>query len=188
MRPRREYPDPVKRPLIIVAIVLAVGLLAAAVYAAVSSDADTQIDESPSPSATAVSDQPSATPSASPSTPSPSPSVTASTTSEPPNVPTIPGAAAVVTLATWQSEPDVLLVGGFVSGVIEDGGVCKFTVSASDTGAVSSVEATGVVNVDSTSCGSHEVAAPTSQSGEFSVTMSYTNEVGTVSSSPRQVD
>lgn len=93
---------------------------------------------------------------------------------------TIPGASAVLTLATWDAGR--VLVGGFVTGVMEDGGACLFTVAAVDTGAVMSAETQGVMNVDSTSCGSHQVEAPTSQTGEYRVRMVYTNSTGKATS------
>jgi hypothetical protein len=100
----------------------------------------------------------------------------------------IPGAAAVVTLGTYDASKAVVVVGGFVSGVKEDGGTCTFTVTATDTGASASLKSTGAFNVDSTTCGSHEIGAPKSKTGAYSVTLKYSNAVGAVTSSPVPVE
>lgn len=101
---------------------------------------------------------------------------------------TIPGAVAVVTLAVWDARGGVVLVGGFVSGIAEDGGTCRFTVSAMDTGDVKTIEVSAAMNVDTTTCGSHEVGAPASQTAEYTVKMEYTNAIGSASSSPIPVE
>lgn len=71
---------------------------------------------------------------------------------------------------------------------MEDGGTCTFVVTATDTGASTSLESSGAFNVDSTSCGSHEVGAPESKTGAYSVTLTYANDVGAVTSSPVPVE
>ncbi len=71
---------------------------------------------------------------------------------------------------------------------MEDGGTCTFTVTAQDTGATTTFESTGAFNVDSTTCGSHEVGAPASKTGAYSVTLDYSNATGAVKSSPVPVE
>lgn len=149
------------------------------------------VDGAPTPSVTATASHVA--------TPTPTPSPTQSETPQPshatsdpdpasPSQPVIPGAAAVVTLASLDSSKAVVVVGGFVSGVMEDGGTCTFTVTAADTGASVTFKSTGAFNVDSTTCGSHDVGAPASKSGAYSVTLEYTNAVGAVTSSPVSVE
>ena len=94
----------------------------------------------------------------------------------------------MVTLASQGTKNGVVVVGGYVSGVMEDGGVCTFTVTATDTGESATLESTGAFNVDSTTCGSHEVRAPASKSGAYFVTLKYTNAVGVVTSSDVPVE
>lgn len=127
---------------------------------------------------------PTATKSEAPQSPHPTPQPASS----PPSQPVIPGAAAVVTLASYDKSKAAVVVGGFVSGVIEDGGTCTFTVTATDTGASTTLTSTGAINVDSTTCGSREVAAPDSKSGAYTVTLEYSNAVGAVTSSPVPVE
>ncbi|MCB2413604.1 hypothetical protein LGT39_12195 [Demequina sp. TTPB684] len=95
---------------------------------------------------------------------------------------TIPGATVVITIATISGEPASILVGGFVSGIAEDGGQCRFVVTATDTGETASVEVPGSLNVDSTTCGSHEVFPPGSAAGEYTVRLEYSNDIGAASS------
>jgi len=142
---------------------------------------------SPSPSVEATATMtiaPSATISEAPRSPTATPHPDHSSLSQP----VIPGAAAVVTLASYDTSTAGVMVGGFVSGVMEDGGTCTFTVTATDTGASATLESTGALNVDSTTCGSHEIGAPTSKSGAYSVTLKYSNAVGAVTSSPVPVE
>ena len=136
-----------------------------------------------------------ASPSATPTAPSPTPSVPPVTppaepgeTPAAPSTPVIPGAVAVVTLASYDAGAGVVTVGGFVSGLMEDGGACTFTVTAADTGATATFDTAGSMNVDSTTCGSHEIGAPNSSSKSFSVTLTYVNGVGAVTSSTTPVE
>lgn len=130
---------------------------------------------SPSPAPTDATDEP-----VSPSEPVP-------TTGAPePSEPTIPGASAALTLATVDGSTGDILVGGFVSGVLEDGGACTFTVTAKTGGASALAETVGSGNVDSTTCGSAVVEPPAA--GPWTVVLTYKNSQGSVSSTPVDVD
>jgi cytoskeletal protein RodZ len=170
---------------IVVGALLALAAVVAIVVWLVTRDTDAAPEspstspsvESPSPTPSATDDDVSPSPSPSDNGPSPDPDddpVDEGASS------TIPGASAVLTLATWDAGS--VLVGGFVTGVMEDGGACVFTVTAVDTGAVTSYETQGSLNVDSTTCGSHQLEAPTSQTGEYRVRMMYTNSTGKATS------
>lgn len=158
----------------------------AAVVAALSGRDHPDAVASPSSSAsatpaTAATTSPSASPSPT-ATAAPTPSATASAQpTGPAPVPTIPGAAAVVTLASYDSSRAVVVVGGFVSGILEDGGTCTFTVTAQQSGATTTVSSVGAINVDSTTCGSQE-ATPPSSSGSWAVTLTYSDGQGAVTS------
>lgn len=95
---------------------------------------------------------------------------------------TITGASSVVTLASLDPQAGTIVVGGFVTGVLEDGGACVFTVLANDTGDTREVRTEGAVNVDSTTCGSRELEKPHSPTNDYSVTLEYTSSLGTARS------
>ena len=175
-----------RRTLIVLGLVLAVGGLA--LFATVwltSGDAPTQVDRSLVPSAV----EPVALEPTSDVTPTPEHSVATSASSEPAPVdganedrPTLPGVAAVVTIAQYDAATAQVLVGGFVSGVIEDGGTCTFVVTVADSDKSSTFQVAATANVDSTTCGSHSVGAPVAGAGEYYVMMEYSNQSGTVKS------
>lgn len=132
-------------------------------------------------------------------TASPSPSASASgyptvepgdngQTSSPPSVPTLIGASAQVSLATVDPSTGGLLVGGFVTGVFEDGGECTFSVQPKAGGESQVVRTTGVANVDSTSCGSATIDASKVTSGTYTVVLTYRNDEGRVASAPATVE
>lgn len=179
-----------KRPVVVtVGVLLGVGALALALWWLLMREEATL---APAPS-NEPSTSPTVTVSVTPTEteePTPTPS---DTTAEPDPQPTqaapdlaarsnIPGASAILTLASWDANTRTVLVGGFISGVIEDGGKCRFIVTAADTGAERSVESVGAFNVDSTTCGSHDVELPSSQNGQIQVRLVYSNNTGTAMS------
>jgi len=143
---------------------------------------------SPSPSMVAT---PSASPSATPNSPSPAPSVEPGNTgqpSSPRSVPTLKGASAQVSLAAVDPSTGGLIVGGFVTGVLEDGGECTFAVTPPSGGAPQLVRTTGIANVDSTSCGTALIDARRVMSGTYTVVLTYLNDEGRVVSAPAKVE
>lgn len=80
--------------------------------------------------------------------------------------------SARITLATVDPETGDLLVGGFVSGVIEDGGDCQFIVTGGSGESVT-IHNTGVVNNGSTSCGSTTVTKSRVPAGSSTVVLRY---------------
>lgn len=81
---------------------------------------------------------------------------------------------AHITLATADPDSGGLLVGGFVSGVSQDGGACQFVITPSS-GAGITVDSVGVENGSTTSCGSQVVPRASVPPGEYSVVLKYSN-------------
>lgn len=79
-------------------------------------------------------------------------------------------------------------MGGFVTGVFEDGGECTFTVTPSSGSAPQYVRTTGIANVDSTSCGTALIDASRLTSGTYTVVLTYRNDEGRVASAPAKVE
>jgi len=80
--------------------------------------------------------------------------------------------SARLTIVNFDTASSGLLVGGFVSGVIESGGDCQFVVTRDD-GSEYIVRTVGVENVSSTSCGSTLVPAEAVPSGNYVVELRY---------------
>jgi hypothetical protein len=165
---------------VVLLVIVAAAIVIATKWASGSSSPAASASESPSSSALPSSQtQPSPV-----SVPAPDPSVEPVETSVPatsgPDGPssTIPGASAVVTLASLDPQSGTVVVGGFVTGVLEDGGTCVFTVLANDTGEAREVRTEGAMNVDSTTCGSRELEKPHSPTDDYSVTLEYTSSLG----------
>lgn len=81
-----------------------------------------------------------------------------------------------------------LIVGGFVTGVLEDDRECAFTAAPTNGGPGIVVRTTGVANVDNTSCGSTTIPASQLSSGTYEVTLTYRNTAGRVTSTPLAVE
>jgi len=79
-------------------------------------------------------------------------------------------------------------VGGFVTGIFEDGGECTFSVTPTTSGTPQLVLTTGIANVDSTSCGTALIDARKITRGTYTVVLTYRNHEGQVASAPATVD
>ena len=101
--------------------------------------------------------------------------------------PTTLDASAIITLATEDPDSGGLLVGGYVSGVVEDGGDCQYVIAPS-AGESFTVYKDGVENNGSTSCGSVTVAKSRAPAGSYSVHLLYVNDHGEVSSEAVEVE
>lgn len=95
-------------------------------------------------------------------------------------------ASAFVTLATADPNGEGFLVGGFVSGVAEDGGTCNFELTSAS-GNIVSEERMGIENNGSTSCGSSPIPSERLAPGDYTVTLRYSNSRGEVTSEPVEV-
>ena len=96
-------------------------------------------------------------------------------------------ASALITLATVDPSSGGLLLGGYVSGVAEDGGDCQYIVTPAG-GAPFTIHKGGVDNNGSTSCGSTTVPPATAPAGSYSVTLRYVDAIGRVDSDAVKVN
>lgn len=96
---------------------------------------------------------------------------------------------AVASLSRATIDPDSgdLLLGGFVSGLFEDGGDCLYEVTGSGGTKPLSVHTTGVANVDTTSCGSTSIPRDQLRAGTYTVELTYQNGNGATTSDPMTV-
>ncbi len=101
--------------------------------------------------------------------------------------PTTLDASSTITLATVDPDTGGLLVGGYVSGVMEDGGDCQYVITSSG-GESFTVFKDGVENNGSTSCGSTTVAKSRVPTGSYTVRLRYVNDNGEVASDAIKVD
>jgi len=101
--------------------------------------------------------------------------------------PTKLNASVLITLATVDPDTGGMLLGGYVTGVMEDGGDCQYIVTSSQ-GASLTIHKEGVENNGSTSCGSTTVSPSRVPAGTYSVTLRYANDVGEVASDAVEVD
>jgi len=97
-------------------------------------------------------------------------------------------ASAVLTIADVDVVTGDLVVGGYVSGVFEDGGSCTYAITDTQSGTVVSARTTGVANNDTTSCGSASVSAEQVPAGTYDVVLIYANADGRTSSQPIRVE
>jgi hypothetical protein len=93
-----------------------------------------------------------------------------------------------VTIATVDTSSGGLVVGGFVTGVLEDDGDCTFTATPANGSPALVARTTGLANVDNTSCGSTTIPANQLSSGTYKVVLTYRNHNGMVASAPLAVE
>jgi len=125
--------------------------------------------------------------------PSPTPRVTDPTpvtTPEPDqgsDEPVVLDATALVSLAGVDPSTGAVVVGGFVSGIVETGGICTFRITRNST-EVLSRSTTGTSNADNTSCGSVEIPSGQLAAGLYAATLTYENARGRAVSSPAPLE
>lgn len=100
--------------------------------------------------------------------------------------PTTLDASVLITLATVDPDSGGLLLGGYVSGVVEDGGDCQYVITPNN-GDSMTIHKDGVENNGSTSCGSTTVAKSLVPAGTYTVILRYANDAGQVSSEAVEV-
>lgn len=93
-------------------------------------------------------------------------------------------ALALISIASVNFLTGDVVVGGYVSGVVESGGRCVYDIVNSAAQKVVTVETIGTANADSTSCGSEDIPAGKFATGQYLVTLTYSNAVGSASSVP----
>jgi hypothetical protein len=96
-------------------------------------------------------------------------------------------ASVLITLATVDPNGGGLLLGGYVSGVAEDGGDCQYIVTPAGRASFT-IHQGGVDNNGSTSCGSTTVPPAKSPAGSYSVILRYVDAIGRVESDAVKVD
>jgi hypothetical protein len=92
-------------------------------------------------------------------------------------------ASVLITLAAVDPDTGGLVVGGYVSGIAEDGGACRYVVT-SGSGESLTVRKDGVENQGSTSCGSATIARSDVPAGSYTVILRYANDDGEIASDP----
>lgn len=91
----------------------------------------------------------------------------------------------LVTYAGYDPASAGIEVDGFVSGVVESGGICRLTVTE---GAVTlSAQAAATPNASTTACGDVRVVDPRLTSGQWRAVLSYASSTSTGSSAPLPV-
>jgi len=105
-----------------------------------------------------------------------------------PPKPTASGIVPAVTVAGVDVDGLTVSASGFVAGVSEDGGTCSFGFT-SDAGQTASVSSTGIVNVDTTSCGLVQLPISDFSRGSWTVVLTYTSlAAGDYVSEPIELD
>jgi hypothetical protein len=89
-----------------------------------------------------------------------------------PPKPTASGIVPAVTVAGVDVDGLTVSASGFVAGVVEDGGECSFDF-ASDAGQTAVASSTGIVNVDTTSCGLVQLPISDFSRGSWTVVLTY---------------
>ncbi len=102
--------------------------------------------------------------------------------------PTTLNASVLITLATVDPDTGGMLLGGYVTGVMEDGGDCQYIVTSSASGSSLTIHKDGVENNGTTSCGSTTVSASRVPAGSYMVVLRYANDIGAVVSDAVTVD
>lgn len=82
-----------------------------------------------------------------------------------------------LTIASFDMDTAGVIVGGFVNGVVEDGGDCQYIITG-PSGSQFVAQTVGVENVSTTSCGSTLIPAEVVPSGTYSVELRYVSDEG----------
>jgi hypothetical protein len=93
----------------------------------------------------------------------------------------------VLTYSAWSAEDRSVLAGGYVSGVIEDGGICTLTLTQGS--ATVTVEGPAMPDASTTVCGGLTVPGDRLAAGTWRATLSYASpaHAGTSATAPVEV-
>lgn len=93
----------------------------------------------------------------------------------------------VLTYTEWSPDDSAVLAGGYVSGVIEEGGVCTLTLTQN--GATVTVEGPAMPDATTTVCGGLSVPGSQLSGGTWQATLSYVSAgyAGTSATAPVEV-
>lgn len=92
----------------------------------------------------------------------------------------------VLTYSAWSPADRQVLAGGYVTGVIEDGGVCTLTLTRN--GATVVVEGAAMADATTTVCGGLSVAGSRLTAGTWQAVLSYASSTHTGASSAAAVE
>jgi hypothetical protein len=92
---------------------------------------------------------------------------------------------AVITQAGWGPSGTAVEVSGFVSGVVEDGGTCRVTLTRD--GETVTAEHEGMADASTTVCGAIEVGDQEMTSGWWQAVLSYESATSAGASAPMDV-
>jgi hypothetical protein len=92
----------------------------------------------------------------------------------------------VTSFAGWDEVSGTVIAGGYVTGVVEDGGTCTLTLSRGGRDVV--VETSGLADASTTACGGLEVAGSSLGGGRWSAVLSYRSGAAAGTAEPVQVD
>lgn len=90
---------------------------------------------------------------------------------------------AVLSIAAMDVDGQHVTVAGYVAGIIEGGGTCRYELASVLSGVVVTVGTEGISNARNTSCGSVQVPVGQLSKGPWSVSLTYvmpTNEVASL--------
>ena len=90
---------------------------------------------------------------------------------DPPVVATAAAVPVKVTFYGWQADERQVLVGGYVAGIVEDGGTCTLTLTQGGTTVTEQVQATA--DASSTACGAITVSGDRLAGGTWQAVLSY---------------
>jgi len=114
---------------------------------------------------------------------------TPSVSHEPPPADVTPyPSEAFVTIAEVDVTAEAATVSGMVTGVVEDGGECVFTLSPSGGGDSVTVEQEGIGNVSTVSCGTNKVPMSDLSRGQWEVVLAYRSATTSATSEPVEMD
>lgn len=90
--------------------------------------------------------------------------------------------AAQMTIASVDVDGAHVTVSGYVSGIVEDGGACKYVATEASTGATVTIDGTGISNVKTSSCGTHQEPISSFHKGSWSVALHYSSSAADITS------
>jgi len=97
-----------------------------------------------------------------------------------------PTREAVITVAGVDADGLNASASGYVSGVVEDGGVCTFTFTGVE--GETTATSTGAANPSTTSCGFVQVPIGDLARGTWQVVLTYSSDAFIVSSAPTTLE
>jgi hypothetical protein len=93
---------------------------------------------------------------------------------------------AVISVAGVDVDGQHVSVSGYVSGIVEDGGVCTFTFTGVE--AERTVTNASVANVSTTSCGLVQIPTSELARGSWQITLSYSSSSFSTTSQPLSLE